>query len=62
MGKPTRNISGELVFTLIFILVVWALFVLDTELVIHRNQSAKGNASWQFGQVRTGCLQCTGLN
>ena len=57
-GKPTRNIDNELLFTLAFILVVWALFVLNTELAIRWNQSAgqNGASSWQFGQVRTSLI------
>lgn len=49
---------------LLFILIAWALFVLNTELLIRWNQSAEQNegSSWQFGQVRTRFPRFSGLN
>jgi len=58
-GQSRRNVDSRLLFTLIFILVAWAFFVLNTELAIHWNQSAEQNrgSSWQFGQVWKRVLQ-----
>jgi len=35
-----------------FILIFWAFFVLNTELLIRWNQVAQNGSKWQFGQVR----------
>jgi len=63
-GQSRRNVDSRLLFTLTFILVAWAFFVLNTELAIRWNQSAEqnGGSSWQFGQVRKRILQFPGLN
>jgi hypothetical protein len=39
---------------LLFIIIFWAFFVLNTELVIHWNQPTQtgSGTNWQFGQVR----------
>jgi len=49
---------------LFFILIAWAAFVLNTELLIRWNESAaqNGESSWQFGQVQTRFLQISELN
>ncbi|KAJ7108927.1 hypothetical protein C8R43DRAFT_1139856 [Mycena crocata] len=51
-GSPRALIDGRMLFMLLFILVFWAFFVLNTELVIHWNQPPGGDfgLTWQFGQ------------
>ncbi|KAJ6554324.1 hypothetical protein B0H19DRAFT_1153163 [Mycena capillaripes] len=52
-GTPRALIDGRLLFMLLFIIIFWAFFVLNTELVIRWNQptQAGSGASWQFGQI-----------
>ncbi|KAJ7055868.1 hypothetical protein C8F01DRAFT_1157952 [Mycena amicta] len=46
-------VDWQLLFTLFCIVVFWAFFVLNTELVIHWNQPtpADSGPNWQFGQI-----------
>lgn len=50
---PRRLVDTNLVFMLLFILLFWAFFVLNTELVIRWNQVTTDGSrlNWQFGQV-----------
>jgi len=58
-GGPTQDryypsFSGKLVIELFAIVVVWALAVMNTELLIkanHSEPSNDGQSTWQFGQV-----------
>ena len=46
------NIDGSLVVQLVIIVILWTMFVLNTELLIRYNfSSAGGDNAWQFGQV-----------
>ncbi|KAJ6508096.1 hypothetical protein DFH09DRAFT_1199344 [Mycena vulgaris] len=53
-GTPRLLIHWPLVFTLLFITLFWAFFVLNTELVIRWNRppsQATSGTNWQFGQI-----------
>lgn len=48
------NISGELCMKLVVILILWAVTVMNTELLIlwnHLKQDPSAQTPWQFGQV-----------
>lgn len=49
------QISGDLIVEIIIILILWALTVMNTELLINWNHfepSDDPESIWQFGQVR----------
>ncbi|KAJ7467201.1 hypothetical protein FB451DRAFT_1402032 [Mycena latifolia] len=53
-GTPRALVDGPLLFMLVFILIFWAFFVLNTELVIRFNRPQSPNnfqSNWQFGQI-----------
>ncbi|KAF8800986.1 hypothetical protein BYT27DRAFT_7148103 [Phlegmacium glaucopus] len=52
-GDPRPLVDAALLFMLGFILLFWAFFVLNTELVIRWNQVAQNGSrlNWQFGQI-----------
>ncbi|KAJ7208569.1 hypothetical protein GGX14DRAFT_365295 [Mycena pura] len=51
--RRRRLIDGQLLFVLLCIAMFWIFFVLNTELVIRRNQPTQADSglSWQFGQI-----------
>ncbi|KAJ7135944.1 hypothetical protein C8R44DRAFT_848713 [Mycena epipterygia] len=53
-GRTARAlIDGQLLFMLLCIVILWAFFVLNTELVIRWNQPTQADPgpNWQFGQI-----------
>lgn len=55
------QIAGELIIEIIMILILWALAVMNTELLIRWNHFEQtpisSQSAWQFGQV---CVVSTG--
>jgi hypothetical protein len=51
--RPRLLVDWDLLFMLFCLVIFWAFFVLNTELVIHWNQPTQADSgpSWQFGQV-----------
>ncbi|KAH8822263.1 hypothetical protein DL96DRAFT_1620574 [Flagelloscypha sp. PMI_526] len=51
-GTATVLKDDRLLFILLLVLVSWAFFVLNIELLIRRNHSSQNDpSSWQFGQI-----------